>query len=97
VFYHFPVNSGYLVRNSNKWAKDSADCVIIGNDETRVRRKGNKTGLTAHYSSNIITNGRHYYEVRFAKIAPDSKVQIGFASRGMQEEEYLVYDNSACL
>ena len=50
VFYHFPINSGYLMRNSNRWVKDTADYIAVGNDETRLRRKGDKSGPTTHYS-----------------------------------------------
>lgn len=77
--------------------KDTADWVIIGNEETRVRRKGEKEGPSTHYSTNMIDKGRHYYEVRFARIAEDKRVQIGFAPANVAKEEYLVHDNSACL
>lgn len=74
VFYHFPINAGYMVRNSNTWKKDEADWVVIGNNSTRVKRKGDKSGPTSHYSEIAIESGRHYYEVRFGRIAEGKKV-----------------------
>lgn len=97
VFYSYPVNIGYLTRNSNMWKKDSSDWVSITNDCHKVKRITDKSGPTVHYSELPIECGRHYYEVSFGRLAPGAKVQVGFAPAEASSEEFLVHDNTACI
>ena len=69
VFYSYPINIGFLTRNSNKWKKDDSEWVSIANENQKVKRITDKSGPTIHYSDLAVACGRHYYEVQFGRIA----------------------------
>jgi hypothetical protein len=44
-----------------------------------------------------VTHGQHYYEARFAQLAPDAVVQIGFAPSDVANGEMLTQNTVASL
>jgi hypothetical protein len=73
VFYHFPVNVGFLSVNSNTWKKVDPEFAVLSCGGRKIKRIREKEGPTAFVSDHAIEAGRFYYEVRFSKLSETSK------------------------
>lgn len=98
VFFHFPVNYGYLVMPMHAWKKPAslAPNVSFSQDQRKVKTIGNVEGRILQVTGLALQAGRHYIEFLIKKVKDADKLQVGIIPDTTERTGMLVKDTNAC-
>jgi hypothetical protein len=96
VFYHFPVNVGYVMLNSHVWTTYLPSTMTVTADRKVVASKADHTERSIVVSTQTFSSGRHFIALRVVKAPQGSKLQIGFLPKGTSNGS-MVSQNSVVI
>jgi len=98
VFYHFPINCGYLLTHMHAWKRPSnlSGNIYFSQDQRKVKTTGPVENRSVQITGLGMQAGRHYIEILVNKMKENDKIQLGIVPDGIERHGSLVRDNTAC-
>lgn len=99
VFFHFPVNYGYLVMPMHAWKKPAnvAVNVAFSHDQRKVKTiAAVDSNRILQVTGLALQAGRHYIELLIKKVKDNDKLQVGMIPDTQERTGSLIKDNSFC-
>lgn len=98
VFFHFPVNYGYLVMPMHAWKKpvNPAANISFSQDQRKVKTTGAVEGRILQVTGLALQAGRHYIEFLVKKVKDADKLQIGLIPDTSERVGSIIKENTVC-
>lgn len=98
VFFHFPVNYGYLVMPMHAWKKpaNASANIAFSQDQRKVKTIGPVTGRILQVTGLALQAGRHYIEFMIKKFNDNDSLQVGLIPDTAERTGSLIKENTAC-
>ena len=98
VFFHFPVNCGYMMLSMHTWKKPAVmpNHLAISQDSRRAKTISSFEGRSVQLTGLTLQAGKHYCDFTVAKLNEASRLQIGVVPAILDKQIALVKDNTVC-
>lgn len=105
VFFHFPINLGFMCVKNHRWRKPNVipDAITFSADFRKVKRSEGLDAPWIAVGAMQLSEGKHFCEIEIRKMNPGDIIQLGIIpenfdrnSRSLVADNTIVYTDDKC-